>query len=70
MRVANLTALAKANAAAGQPLDAAQADKLQAELAFAFQVDTKQYATSAVGDPVATSAALRTKYSPVFATCS
>ena len=69
VRIEQLTAQAQSDAAAGKPLDTAAADKLQAKLAFDFQVATTKYPTSPTGDPVATSAAMRKKYAPAFAAC-
>ena len=70
VRITKLTEIARANAAAGKPLDVPAAERLQAQLAFDFQVDTTRYATTPVGDPAATSAALRAKYAPAFAACA
>ena len=52
-----------------QPVDVTAADALQAKLAFDFQVATKKYPSKPVGDPVATSAAMRSKYGGAFLQC-
>ena len=70
MRVELLTAQARKDAAAGTPLNTTAADRLQAKLAFDFQVATTKYPTAPVGDPLAVSKAMRAKYAPRFGVCS
>ena len=61
LRVELLTAQARKDAAAGTPLNTTAADRLQAKLAFDFQVATTKYPTAPVGDPLAVSKAMRAK---------
>ena len=60
-----------AAATKGEPVDTASVTKCQAALGYSWQTDwgDAKYPSQPVGDPVAVSTALRTKYAPYFASC-
>ena len=68
-RARQLMAAAIEHATAGERFTPARDDAVRAAHAYAFQVATKRYPTAPVGDALAVSTAMRTKYGPKLAAC-
>eukprot|EP00656_Telonema_subtile_P046113 TRINITY_DN5245_c0_g1_i1.p1 TRINITY_DN5245_c0_g1~~TRINITY_DN5245_c0_g1_i1.p1 ORF type:complete len:881 (+),score=212.00 TRINITY_DN5245_c0_g1_i1:28-2643(+) len=69
-RVTLLQSLALSDAAAGRALDSTAWDRLQAELAYNWTTATNAYTEVPVGDPVAVSKEMRSKYEHFFSSCA